>query len=470
MKPGDAATTGQLDALFRKMGAAYNEAPYPSHRQRKDILTKLKKSLIAHEGAIYEALKKDYGYRSEFDSLVTDVLPTLRSLNYTLKHLKRWMRPSKRHAGMLLFPSRVTVHYQPLGVVGVITPWNFPFFLALVPAIQALAAGNRVMVKLSEFTPHASRVMRKIVDPISGHVAVVEGEAETGAAFSALPFDHLIFTGSTAVGKQVAKAAAENLTPVTLELGGKSPTIIGEDADMGTAVDAVILSKATNSGQICIAADYVFVPEAREREFVETFKRRYADYYLSGADKNTQTHIVSDRQLARLEGILKDASGKGARIETVKDRQRRDGRLVHPHLVTNVSGDMRILQEEIFGSALPVMTYGDIDEVIAYVNDRPRPLALYVMSDDRRLVDRVLKNTHSGGVAINDTAMHAMADDAPFGGIGDSGMGHYHGHEGFLTFSKAKTVLRSPTWLPRNRLMLKNRDLMFKALRAAFLR
>ena len=460
----------QLKADFQKMKAAYNSFPAPTYTDRKTVLLKLKKSILKHEQEIYDSLNKDYGYRSEFDSLLADVLPTVAGINYALKNLKKWMKPSKRHAGLLLSPSKVKVHYQPLGVVGVITPWNFPIFLALGPAIQALAAGNRVMIKMSEFTPNANQILRKIVEPIPEHVLIVEGEAETGAAFSALPFDHLIFTGSTTVGKLVAKSAADNLTPITLELGGKSPTIIDADVEMGAAVDAVIVGKSVNSGQICVAPDYVFVPKARKREFIDTFKARYAEYHLNGKSENTQTHIVTDRQFARLKGFLDDAEKKGAAIHPVKEYNETDGRLIYPHIVTDVKSDMQVLQEEIFGSTLPVMTYETIDEVIDYINERARPLALYIMSKNSKLIDKVLKNTHSGGVSINDCVMHVAADDAPFGGIGPSGMGHYHGHEGFLTFSKAKTVLHSKSWLPKNRLILKNRDFMFKAMRKLLLR
>ncbi len=460
----------QLHAHFELMKAAYNNAPAPGYKERKQVLVTLKESLIANEQVIYDALKEDYGYRSEFDSLVADVLPSVAGINYAIKNLRKWMRPSKRHAGLMLAPSSVTVHYQPLGVVGVITPWNFPVFLALGPAIQALAAGNRVMIKMSEFTPHTNQALREVIEPISEHAVIIEGEADVGAAFSALPFDHLIFTGSTNVGKMVAKAAADNLTPITLEMGGKSPTIIDENINMGAAVDAIIIGKSVNSGQICVSPDYVFVPEAREQEFVDTFKKRYAEYHLSENNKNTQTNIVTDRQFDRLNAFLKDAEEKGANIHPVKEYQENDGRLIYPHVVTSVSEKMQVMQEEIFGSILPVKTYQDINEVISYINARPRPLALYIMSTDDTLIDSLLKNTHSGGVCINDSAMHVAADDAPFGGVGHSGMGHYHGHEGFLTFSKAKTVLRSKAWLPKNRFILKNRDLAFKALRFSLLR
>ncbi len=459
-----------MQTQFSALKTAYKDNPAPTLQARKAVLEKLKKSIIENETLIYDALKIDYGYRSEFDTLVADVLPTVAGINYALKNLKKWMKPSKRHSGLLLTPSKIKVHYQPLGVVGVITPWNFPFFLALGPATQALAAGNRVIIKMSEFTPNANRALRKVVECVSEHIQVVEGEAEVGAAFSKLPFDHLIFTGSSTVGKLVAKSAADNLTPITLELGGKSPTIIDHNIKMSIAVDALIMGKSINSGQICVAPDYVFVPKAREQEFVNAFIERYTHYHLSGENKNTQTHIVSERQHSRLLALLNDAKDKGGKIQSVKALESDQGRRVYPHLVTNLTPDMEILKEEIFGSILPIMTYEKIDDVIDYINDRPRPLALYIMSNDDSLINRLIKNTHSGGVGINDTAMHVAADDAPFGGVGNSGIGHYHGHEGFLTFSKAKTVLYSSSWLPKNNFILKNRDLVFRVLRSFLLK
>lgn len=455
----------QLQSNFSNLKAAYNANPAPSYQERKEVLTKLKLSMIKHEQEIYDALKKDYGYRSEFDTFIADLLPSVAGINYAIKNLKKWMKPSKRHAGIMLAPSKVKVHYQPLGVVGVITPWNFPFFLALGPAAQALAAGNRVMIKMSEFTPNANQAIRKVVADISEHVQIVEGEADVGAAFSALPFDHIIFTGSSAVGKLVAKSAADNLTPITLEMGGKSPTIIDDSIDMNIAVDAVIVGKSVNSGQICVAPDYIFVHQSREQEFIDTFIQRYTEYHLESDNNNTQTHIVSDRQHQRLLGFLEDAKQKGAKIHPVKELESDQGRRVYPHLATNLNQDMDILKQEIFGSILPIMTYNNIDEVVEYINARPRPLALYIMSKNDSLINHLLANTHSGGVCINDSAMHVAADDAPFGGVGNSGMGHYHGHEGFLTFSKAKTVLYSSSWLPKNHFILKNRDLVFKLLR-----
>lgn len=463
-------TPEQLQSDFSILKNAYNSNPAPTYNQRIAVLNKLKQAILANEQEIYDALKRDYGYRSEFDTLMADILPSVAGINYAIKHLKKWMKPSKRHAGLMLAPSSVTVHYQPLGVVGVITPWNFPFYLALGPAVQALAAGNRVMIKMSEFTPNANAALRKIVESLSDHIQIVEGEAEVGAAFSALPFDHLIFTGSSAVGKLVAHAAANNLTPITLELGGKSPTIIDADIDINIAVDALIVGKSVNSGQICVAPDYVFVPKEREQEFTQAFIKRYSEYHINNNSSNTQTHIVSERQYTRLMSFLEDAEQQGATVHPVKEIESDQGRRVYPHLLTNLNPEMKVLQEEIFGSILPILSYNDIEEVITYINERPRPLALYIMSNNRQLINTFITRTHSGGVAVNDTALHVAADDAPFGGVGNSGMGQYHGHEGFLTFSKAKTVLRSSAWIPKNRFILKNRDFVFKTLRGLFLK
>lgn len=470
MTESKSVTDVQLQSDFSALKAAYNANPAPTYQERIAVLKSLKKAILENEAHVYEALQKDYGYRSEFDTLVADLLPSVAGINYAIKNLKRWMKPSRRHSGLMLLPSKVKVHYQPLGVVGIITPWNFPVFLSLGPAVQALAAGNRVMIKMSEFTPNANQAIKRIVEGVADHIKIIEGEAETGAAFSTLPFDHLIFTGSSAVGKLVASAAAKNLTPITLELGGKSPTIIDDSIDMGVAVDALIVGKSVNSGQICVAPDYVFVHASREKKFIDTFIERYKEYHLDSGNSNTQTHIVSDRQHSRLLNLLEDAKAKGATLHPVKPLESDHGRRVYPHLVTNMTEDMGIAQQEIFGSILPVMTYQNIDDVIAYINARPRPLALYIMSKNDQTINKLIHTTHSGGVAINDSAQHVAADDAPFGGVGNSGMGHYHGHEGFLTFSKAKTVLYSSSWLPKNRFILKNRDFMFTILRKFLLR
>jgi coniferyl-aldehyde dehydrogenase len=461
----------ELAEKFTILRRSYNENPYPALAQRKDVLQTLKKSLIAHEDIFYQALKDDYGYRSEFDTLVADLLPSVMGLNYALKRLRKWMKPSRRQAGIMLAPSRVEVQYQPVGVVGIIVPWNFPLFLALSPATQALAAGNRVMIKMSEFTPNTNKVLIKATQCIAKHLIIIEGESETGAAFSALPFDHLVFTGSTTVGRYVARAAADNLTPITLELGGKSPVIFAEDANWETAIDAVILGKAINSGQMCVSPDYVLVPRGKEDTFVRLFKERYQSYFANSKNKNIQTHIVNQKQYERLQGFLADAREKGAEVHVIQEGDSSSKkRILYPHLLTKVGENMEVMKQEIFGPVMPVLPYNSIDECIERINARPRPLALYVMSTNKDTVNKILKHTHSGGACVNDTIMHVSVEDAPFGGIGNSGIGHYHGEEGFRRLSKAKTVLTSKTWLPKNKFFLSHRDLMFNNLRKFLLR
>jgi len=462
----------QLQANFDGLKHSYNENPYPILEQRKELLQKLKQSLLAHEDEFYQALSEDYGYRSDFETLVADFLPSVMGINYTLKRLRKWMKPSKRHAGFVLALSKVQVQYQPLGVVGVISPWNFPLFLSLIPSIQAIAAGNRVMLKLSEFTPNTNKILIKATECIRDHLIIVEGEAKTGAAFSSLPFDHLLFTGSSTVGKYVAKAAADNLTPVTLELGGKSPVIFAEDANWENAIDSVILGKTFNSGQVCVTSDYVLLPSGKEEIFVRLFKERYQTYFsVSDANDNTRSHIINQAQYERLQGFVSDAKDKGAEIHLMEDSEDAPAnKAMNMHLITNVSDDMAIMQEEIFGPILPIIPYDSIDSCIEFINARPRPLGLYVMSSNQNTVDKILKSTHSGGACVNDTSFQAIAEDAPFGGVGNSGMGHYHGKEGFQQLSNAKTVVISKVWSPKNKYFLKYRALMFKLLRKFLLR
>ncbi|MEH6455339.1 MAG: coniferyl aldehyde dehydrogenase [Cocleimonas sp.] len=465
----------QLEESFIALKASYKKNPYPNLAQRKEVLQTLKKSLIAHEQDFYKALSEDYGYRSEFDTLVADILPCVMGINYTLKRLGKWMKPSKRHAGIMLAPSRVEVQYQPIGVVGVISPWNFPIFLSMVPAIQAIAAGNRVMIKLSEFTPLTNKALIKATECIREHLIIIEGEAETGAAFSSLPFDHLIFTGSSTVGRYVAKAAAENLTPITLELGGKSPVIFTEDANWENAIDSVILGKTFNSGQVCVAPDYALVPRGKEETFIQLFKERYQTYFANpdsnGKTKNPHSHIINQKQYERLQDFLVDAEQKDAEIHEIQvSDSTPEAKALNLHLLSNVSEDMELMQQEIFGPILPILPYDSIDECIEFINARPRPLGLYVMSGNKDTVNKILKQTHSGGACVNETSLQAIAEDAPFGGVGNSGSGHYHGKEGFQQLSKAKTVVISKAWLPKNKYFLKQRGLLFKILRKVLLR
>lgn len=419
--------------------------PMPSLAQRRTWLLGLKGALLAQRQALCDALALDYGQRSGYDSLIADILPCVMQIDYSLRRLKGWMRPERRHAGLLLAPARVEVHYQPLGVVGIMVPWNFPVMLSLGPLITALAAGNRAMIKLSEFTPHTNAVLRTLLETVfdDDEVVVIEGDAGLAAAFSTLPFDHLLFTGSTAVGRMVMAAAAPQLTPLTLELGGKSPCLIAPDMPLALAVERMIFGKSLNAGQICVAPDYVLLPRGQEQAFIEAYQAHFRRLYPKGLDSPDYGSIINAVQYERLTTWLDEARQAGAQVHPCATPARDDGahRLV-PHLLTEVPGHCQVMQQEIFGPLLPLVPYDDIDEAIAYVAARPRPLALYLMSLDEPLQRRLIRETHAGGMAINESLFQAAADDAPFGGLGPSGMGHYHGREGFLTFSKAKTVLR----------------------------
>lgn len=433
-----------LRSILSKQKLAYKLSPAPSREYRVEQLIALKEALLSHQDTLITALNEDYGQRAKHDSLIADIFPCVMNINYTIKHLKKWMKPQRRHAGLLLSPAKVAVHYQPLGVIGIMVPWNFPVMLSIGPLISALAAGNRAMIKLSEFTPATNTVLREMLSSIFDEktVAIIEGESDVAAKFSALPFDHLIFTGSTTIGRHVMRAAADNLTPVTLELGGKSPVIIGDDMPIDTAVERLIFGKCLNAGQICVAPDYVFCPENKVSDFITTYQQQFTKMYGNGSTSADYANIINETQHTRILNWLDDAVAKGATVVSANDQAiDRTTRQLPTQLVTNVTDDMQLMQEEIFGPLLPIMPYKELDHVIQYINDRSHPLALYIMSFDQTIQQTLLQKTHSGGVCINDTIMHVAADDAPFGGVGDSGMGHYHGKEGFLTFSKAKTVL-----------------------------
>ncbi|PKI17170.1 coniferyl-aldehyde dehydrogenase [Colwellia sp. 12G3] len=450
MKNSEVINSDQsLTSILEQQKLDYKLSPAPSIQYRKEQLMALKMALLSHQEALVTALDKDYGQRAKQDSLMADILPCVMNINYTLKNLKKWSKPQRRHAGLLLSPAKVTVHYQPLGVIGIMVPWNFPIMLSIGPLIGVLAAGNRAMIKLSEFTPATNAVITTMLSTIfdTKTVAIVEGEADVAATFSALPFNHLIFTGSTNIGRHVMRAAANNLTPVTLELGGKSPVIIADDMPIETAVERLIFGKCLNAGQICVAPDYIFCPESKVDELIAAYQKQFKNMYPkhsnNSIDENKDyANIINDAQHKRLLSWLDEAIDKGAKVVSASgEKINRSTRQLPTQLITQVTDDMQLMQEEIFGPLLPIMPYKDLDKVIDYINDRPRPLALYIMSFDKTTQQLLLDKTHSGGVCINDTIMHVAADDAPFGGVGDSGMGHYHGKEGFLTFSKAKTVL-----------------------------
>jgi len=430
-----------LEPLLAAQRAAYRANPMPSAEQRRAWLKALRELILGEQQALIDAVSRDFSNRAAEETLLAEIMPSLHGIDYASKRLGKWMKPSRRSVGLAFQPAAAKVVYQPLGVVGVIVPWNYPLFLAFGPLTGALAAGNRVMIKMSESTPATSQLVKDLLARIfpEDMVAVVLGEAEVGQAFSRLPFDHLLFTGATSIGRHVMRAAAENLVPVTLELGGKSPAIVAADVPLEDAAERIAFGKTLNAGQTCVAPDYVLVPEDRVEGFVAAYRAAVQRFYPTLADNPDYTAIINERQLGRLKGYIADAEAKGAQLVPLFPGDQ--GRRMAHSLVLNVSDEMRLMQEEIFGPLLPIVPYRRLDDAFAYINDRPRPLALYYFGYDRGEQQRVLHETHSGGVCLNDTLLHVAQDDMPFGGVGPSGMGHYHGHEGFLTFSKAKGVL-----------------------------
>ena len=430
-----------LEPLLAAQRAAYRANPMPSAEQRRAWLKALRELILGEKQALIEAVSRDFSNRAAEETLLAEIMPSLHGIDYASKRLGKWMKPSRRSVGLAFQPAAAKVVYQPLGVVGVIVPWNYPLYLAFGPLIGALAAGNRVMIKMSESTPATSQLVKELLARIfpEDMVAVVLGEAEVGQAFSRLPFDHLLFTGATSIGKHVMRAAAENLVPVTLELGGKSPAIVSADVPLADAAERIAFGKTMNAGQTCVAPDYVLVPQDRLEGFVAAYRAAVQRFYPKLENNPDYTAIINERQLGRLKGYIADAEAKGAQLVPLFPGDQ--GRRLAHSLVLNVSDEMKLMQEEIFGPLLPIVPYQRLDEAFAYINDRPRPLALYYFGYDKGEQQRVLHETHSGGVCLNDTLLHVAQDDMPFGGIGPSGMGHYHGHEGFLTFSKAKGVL-----------------------------
>ncbi|WP_417777406.1 coniferyl aldehyde dehydrogenase [Stutzerimonas xanthomarina] len=432
--------TERLQALFERQRSAFQAYPSPTAADRLQWLEALHDLLASHQQPVIDAISEDFGNRSADETRLAEIMPSLDGIRHAKRHLPRWMKPSRRRVGLAFQPASARVVYQPLGVVGIIVPWNYPLYLAIGPLIGALAAGNRVMLKMSESTPATGQLLKDLLAQIfpEDQVAVVLGEADVGIAFSKLPFDHLLFTGSTSVGRHVMRAAAENLTPVTLELGGKSPAIVSTDVPLADAAERIAFGKTLNAGQTCVAPDYVLVPRPRIEEFVEAYRKVVRRFYPQLADNPDYTSIINRRQHARLQGYLDDAQAKGARLLPLFE-QGQDRRMPHC-LLLDVTDEMQVMQDEIFGPLLPVVPYDEIGQALAYVNARPRPLALYYFGYDRAEQRHVLRHTHSGGVCLNDTLLHVAQDDLPFGGVGPSGMGHYHGHDGFLTFSKAKGV------------------------------
>jgi len=437
--------------VFERLHRASRRDPAPSERLRADRLRRLLAMLLEHKNEFVQAISSDFGGRSRHESLLAEVFTSIEAVRHAQANLGRWMKPRRRPVRWMFLPGRAEVHPQPIGVVGIISPWNYPLQLAASPMAGALAAGNRVMVKPSELTPATGAVLaRAIARSFSPEeAAVVEGDAALAAAFARLPLDHLLFTGSTRIGRLVMAAAAANLTPVTLELGGKSPVILAPSADTEAALKRVMAGKLLNAGQTCVAPDYLLAPSGREQEVVAAASRAVRRLYPTLAANPNYTSIISATHARRLRHLLADARERGAQLIELNpagERFEAGGRRLPPVLVLGVQEDMALMQEEIFGPILPLIPTHSLEEAIQYVSRRPRPLALYVFARRRAEAREVLARTISGGACVNDVVLQVALETLPFGGVGASGMGRYHGRDGFDRFSNLKAVFRQRRW------------------------
>ena len=422
------------------------QGPLPPER-RAEALDGLADAIVRHADDFAQAVSRDFGHRSVHETKLADLYPVIGALRHARRNFRRWMKPRRRPIQLMFRPGSGRVLYQPLGVVGIVSPWNYPIQLTLWPLVGALAAGNRVMIKPSEITPRTSALLEQVIGEVfdESEVAVVQGGPDVAKAFTRLKFDHLLFTGSTSVGRQVMQAAAENLVPVTLELGGKSPALVAPDYPIAKAAERIAVGKLFSAGQTCIAPDYVLVPRSGEAAFVAAFRDAVSKLYPTLADNPDYTSIIDERHYERIRRLIADARENGAlahEINPAGEALDAAGRKIAPVVLTQVPDHALALREEIFGPVLPVVPYDDLDAACRFIGARPHPLALYLFSQDRGTVDRVLERTVSGGVAVNDTLLHCVQEELPFGGIGASGMGAYHGEAGFRTFSHARSVFR----------------------------
>ncbi len=467
-----AALKAQMEAILDRQKKAHIKEGPPDAAKRIEWLDKAISLLVDYKDEITEVMRADYGHRSVEQSLLTDVSGSIGPLKHAKANLKTWMKPERRKPQFPLgfLGAKAEIQFQPKGTVGVISPWNFPVNLTFTPLAGIFAAGNRVMIKPSEYTPATSELIARMVRSVydETEVAVLTGGPVVGQVFSGLPFDHLLFTGSTAIGRHVMRAAAENLVPVTLELGGKSPVVIGDSADLDMAATRVMTGKMMNAGQICLAPDYVLVGEDRIDGFVEAVEKSVAAMYPTLKDNPDYTSVVNDRHFDRLMAHIEDARQKGARVVEVnpakEDFSQQEHNKIPPTIIVNPTEDMTVMQEEIFGPVLPVLGVGSVQDAIDYVNEHERPLGLYYFGSDEGERSEVLTHTTSGGVTVNDTLMHVSMEDLPFGGVGPSGMGAYHGIDGFKEFSHQKAVFTQakidaasmfrPPYTPKLRSML----------------
>ena len=433
----------EMRAAFERMHAASRAEPPAPRARREAALDALTALVHGNVDRIAAAISTDFGHRSAHETWGLEVFPSLEACRHARRHVGRWMKPKRRPVSIWFQPGRARIIPQPLGVIGIIVPWNYPLLLAIAPISAALAAGNRVMVKMSELTPRTGELLAELAAHHfpNGELTVVLGDAAIGAQFARLPFDHLLFTGSTRVGHEIMRMAAENLTPVTLELGGKSPAIIAPDFPLAKAAERIMFGKAVNAGQTCIAPDYVLLPKGKAEEFAERAAAAARRFYPRLSANSDYATIINQKQFDRLTAWLDEARAAGARIlplgEGASDPARR---LFVPVVLIGAPDVTHVMREEIFGPLLPLVEYETLDDAIAYVNARPRPLALYLFDRDSGTISHVLARTLAGGVTVNDTLLHIAQDDLPFGGIGPSGMGAYHGEEGFRAFSHMKPV------------------------------
>jgi coniferyl-aldehyde dehydrogenase len=435
----------EAQRVFQRQRDAYLAQPFPSLDERRARLRALERVLLENRDAIADAIHRDFGHRASEESLMLEVFTCLSGIRHTLAKLPRWMRPQRRSVSLAFATGRSRLVPQPKGVVGIVSPWNYPLFLTVSPLTSALAAGNRVMIKMASHSQTLCRLLHEKIGAAIPEDVVAILPGVPARDFSTLPFDHLLFTGSADAGRTVMRDAAENLTPVTLELGGKSPTIVCDDFDVEEAASRILYAKLLNAGQTCLAPDYLFLPEAACERFVAAARRIVPQRYPDTKDPS-YTSIIDEKSYRRLRTTLEDAAAKGANvIPLVPGAAFDDGlRKVPPHLVLDATDEMTIMREEIFGPLLPVKTYRDLDEVIAYVNGKDRPLGFYVFTNDAKREEKLLEATLSGGVTINNCMLHVAQHDLPFGGIGASGMGQYHGREGFVEFSKLRPVFTHP--------------------------
>jgi coniferyl-aldehyde dehydrogenase len=441
----------KMNSTLQMQRDAYLKEGIVSAETRIDRLQRGVDVLIKYNEKITDALNTDFTCRPREVTLLTDVGAGIAPMKHAIKHLRSWMKPEKRPT---MFPfnlvgGRSRIEYQPLGVVGIIAPWNFPVNMVFAPLAGVLAAGNRAMIKPSEFTPATSALMAEMIaeayDPTE--VAIFDGGPEVGQAFSNLPFDHMIFTGATSIARHILTAAARNLVPVTLELGGKSPVVISRSADIEKSLGRIMTGKTLNAGQICLAPDYLLVPEEKLHEVIAAAQKAVAQMYPRILDNPQYTSVINERHFQRLNGYLAEASERGQKIIPInpakEDFSTQQGTLkIPPTLIPEPADDLKMMEEELFGPLLPIRTYNNFEETISYINSKPRPLAAYYFGDDKQEETALISRTTSGGVCINDVVMQVAQEDLPFGGVGPSGMGAYHGLKGFQTFSHAKSIYR----------------------------